>query len=81
MHDISLRLSMVKTLAETQTLQRVPVYNAWLDVVAHQARFPLKRPKKTLDFGEKLLLKWCTYAQSVEKYALSGSPRMAVVSC
>jgi len=47
----------MKTLAETQTLPRLPVYNAWLDVVAHQARFALKRPKKTLDFGEKLLLK------------------------
>jgi hypothetical protein len=43
MHDISLRLLVVETLAETQTLQRLPVYNAWLDVVAHQARFPLKK--------------------------------------
>jgi hypothetical protein len=57
LHDISLRLSVVKTLAETQTLPCLPVYNAWLDVVAHQARFALKRPKKMLDFGEKLLLK------------------------
>jgi hypothetical protein len=43
LHDISLRLSVGKTLAETQTLRRLPVYNAWLDVVAHQARFPLKK--------------------------------------
>jgi len=71
---------VVKTLAETQTLPRLPVYNAWLDVVAHQARFPLKRQKKTLDFGEKLHLKWCTYTQRVEKYALSGSPRTALLS-
>jgi len=48
---------VVKTLAETQTLPCLPVYNAWLDVVAHQARFALKSPKKMLDFGEKLLIK------------------------
>jgi hypothetical protein len=40
LHDFSLRFLVAKTLAETQTLRRMPVYNAWLDVVAHQARFP-----------------------------------------
>jgi hypothetical protein len=80
LHDFSLRFLASKTLAETQTLQRVPVYNAWLDVVAHQARFPLFGAQKKLDFDKNLALKWCTYAQSAEKYAHSGAPRTDVIS-
>jgi len=80
LHDFSLRFLVVKSLAETQTLPPVRVYNAWLGVVVHQVRFAPPDAQKRLDFSEKLALKWCTYAQSAEKYAHSGAPRMDVVS-
>jgi len=80
LHDFSLRFLVSKSLAETQTLQRLRVYNAWLDVVAHQAHFPPLGAQKTLDFDKNPALKWCTYAQSAEKYAHSGAPRTDVVS-
>jgi hypothetical protein len=57
LHDISLRFSGAKTVAETQTLPEAPVYNAWLDVVAHQAGFLPLRPQKKLDFSENLVPK------------------------
>jgi hypothetical protein len=57
LHDFSPRFLVAKTVAETQTLPHPPVYNAQLDVVAHQARFPLPGAQKKLDFGENLVPK------------------------
>jgi hypothetical protein len=57
LHDFSLRFLVAETVAERQTLLHPAVYNARLDVVPHQARFPPGQPQKMLDFGGNLVPK------------------------